>query len=223
MPLTRVAASHRRVARRPGARLARQSLFLVVCALSISLFVKVFVAQMFLVPSSSMEPTLQVGDVIAVTRPLLHSGRPHRGDIVVFRDPGGWMPAAPQPSSPLAGALRFIGMIPYHSDEHLVKRIVGEAGDVVECRGRGSLYLNGAPLTEPYVAPGARPCGDTFSVTVPPRSVWVLGDNRDDSADSRYHLGDGRQGSVPLSCVVGTVVVRAWPPSRWGGSDWAEW
>jgi signal peptidase I len=153
---------------------------------------------------------------------LTRRAPPHRGDIVVFRDPGGWLPESSPPRSPLADALRFIGMIPYHSDEHLVKRVVGEAGDVVECRGQGPVYLNGAPLAEPYLAPGVRPCASTFTVTVPARSVWVLGDNRDDSADSRFHLDDGRRGSVPLSTVVGTVIVRIWPPTRWGAPTRAK-
>lgn len=194
----------------------RQAAFLIVCALSISLFVKAFVVQFFVVPSSSMAPTLLVGDAIAVTRPLIRNGPPHRGDIIVFRDPGGWLPQAPQSDSMLAEALRFIGMIPYHSNEHLVKRVVGEAGDLVECRGSGPLYLNGAPVNEPYVASDSRPCDAVFSVTVPARSVWVMGDNRDNSADSRVHLEDGRRGSVPLSSVVGKAAVRIWPPLRWG-------
>lgn len=223
MPVTR-AALHRGTARRsPGGTVARQALFLVICALGISLFLKVFVVQFFRVPSGSMEPTLRIGDAIAVTRPLTRGSPPHRGDIVVFRDPGGWLPAAGEAHSPVAEALRFVGMIPYHSDEHLVKRVVAEAGDVVACRGSGPLYVNGTPVAEPYVAPGAHPCGAVFTVTVPARSVWVLGDNRDDSADSRFQLRDGRRGSVPLSSVVGTVVVRIWPPTRWGVPTHGAW
>lgn len=209
-------ARPRRPRRQPRALVIRQVIFLVVCALSMSLFVKVFVVQFFVVPSGSMEPTLMIGDTIAVTRPLLRHSPPQRGDIVVFRDPGGWLPPSERTDSPLAGVLRFIGMIPYDTDAHLVKRVVGEAGDVVQCRGSGPLYVNGTPVREPYIAPGSSPCGTTFTVTVPARSIWVLGDNRDDSEDSRFHLQDGRRGSVPLSSVVGTVSVRIWPPARWG-------
>lgn len=205
----------RRPRKPPRIPVIRQALFLIICALSMSLFVKVFVVQFFVVPSGSMERTLLVGDAIAVARPLIHMGTPHRGDIVVFRDPGGWLEPSRPPNSPLADALRFVGMLPYNSDKHLVKRVVGEAGDVVECRGTGPLYVNGEPVKEPYIAPGSRPCGRVFEVTVPARSIWVMGDNRDDSADSRFHLQDQRRGSVPLSLVVGKVVARIWPPTRW--------
>ena len=205
-----------RSSRFPAGRLLRASVFLVICVLGLSLFVRSFVVQVFEVPSKSMEPTLTIGDTMAVTRPLTQWGEPHRGDTVVFRDPGGWLPGGSRPESPLAQGLEFIGMIPYHSGEHLVKRVIGEAGDVVECRGRGPVYVNGVPAREPYLARGTYPCRETFTVTVPAHALWVLGDNRDDSADSRFHLADGRLGSVPLSCVVGTVVVKVWPPSRWG-------
>jgi len=188
----------------------------VICALSLSLFAKSFVVQFFEVPSGSMERTLMIGDAIAVTRPLTQLGQPHRGDVVVFRDPGGWLPPSSRSRSPLTTALEFVGLIPHDSDEHLVKRVVGEAGDVVECHGSGPLYVNGRPVHEPFIAPGARPCAATFRVVVPARSLWVMGDNRDDSADSRFHLGDPRQGSVPLSDVVGIAVARIWPPTRWG-------
>ena len=221
--MTHAAIDHRPARRPKRGSVTRQSLFLIICVLSISLFVKVFVAQFFVVPSRSMVPNLLVGDVIAVTRTLTQSSPPHRGDVVVFRDPGGWLPPTTRSHSPLAEALRFVGMIPYHSDEHLVKRVLAEAGDVVECRGSGPLYLNGTPVAEPYLAPEARPCAATFTVTVPARSIWVLGDNRDNSADSRFHLGDERRGSVPLSSVVGKVVVRIWPPSRWGPPAYGEW
>jgi signal peptidase I len=221
--VTHAAIDHRPARRPKRGSVTRQALFLVICALGVSLFLKVFVIQFFVVPSRSMEPTLRVGDAIAVTRALTQGSPPHRGDVIVFRDPGGWLPPAARSRSPLAEALRFVGMIPYHPDEHLVKRVVAEAGDVVECRGSGPLYLNGTPVAEPYLVPGARPCAATFTVTVPARSVWVLGDNRDDSADSRFHLHDGHRGSVPLSSVVGTVVVRIWPPSRWGPPAHGEW
>lgn len=199
-----------------GSQTIRQAAFLVICTLALSLFMKSFLVQLFTVPSSSMVPTLEIGDKIAVTRVLTQPGTPHRGDIIVFRDPGGWLTLPTPPDSLPVQALEFVGMIPYHSGEHLVKRVVAEAGDVVECRGTGPLYVNGKPAQEPYTAPGARPCAREFSVTVPARSVWVMGDNRDNSQDSRFHLDDARRGSVPLSLVVGTVVAKVWPPSRWG-------
>lgn len=192
----------------------RQAMFLVICVLGASLFAKSFVGQAFEVPSGSMEPTLRIGDSILVRRGLTQWSPPHRGDIVVFRDPGGWLPRTQPPLSPAAKALEFLGLIPYHSGEHLVKRVVAEAGDVVECHGPGPVYINGVASREPYVAPDAMPCRTTFKVIVPARSLWVLGDNRDNSADSRYHL-DTLTGSVPLSSVVGTVLLTAWPPTHW--------
>jgi signal peptidase I len=205
-----------RAGARAGSQTVRQAIFLVLCTLTLSLFLKSFVVQLFTVPSESMVPTLVIGDKIAVTRILTDTGTPYRGDIIVFRDPGGWLPESRQPDPLLAQALEFVGMIPYHSGEHLVKRVVGEAGDTVECRGRGPLYLNGVALREPFIAPDTQPCSGEFMVTVPARCVWVMGDNRDNSADSRYHLSDPRHGGVPLSLVVGKVVLKAWPPTHWG-------
>jgi signal peptidase I len=193
-----------------------QAIFLVICTLSLSLFLKSFVVQIFTVPSASMVPTLEIGDKIAVARILTQPGMPQRGDVIVFRDPGKWLPQHPKNRSLLLRAFEFVGMIPYHSDEHLVKRVVGEAGDVVECRGSGPLYVNGVAAVEPFVAPGVQPCGREFKVAVPSRSVWVMGDNRDNSADSRFHMQDVRHGSVPLSLVVGEVVFTVWPPNHWG-------
>lgn len=197
----------------------RQAIFLVLCTLTLSLFLKSFVVQLFTVPSGSMEPTLGVGDKIAVTRSLTQTGTPHRGDIVVFRDPGGWLSEFHPPRSLLVQVLEFIGMIPYHSGEHLVKRVVGEAGDVVECRGPGPLFVNGEAVREPFIDPGDPPCSREFVVHVPARSVWVMGDNRDNSADSRFHLDDARRGGVPVSRVVGHVAMKVWPPMHWGRAE----
>lgn len=208
-----------RVPGEPGGRsqTVRQAALLVICTLALSLFFKTFVVQLFTVPSGSMEPTLNVGDKIAVTRILTRTGTPHRGDIIVFRDPGGWLSQSRRHKASLArSALEFVGMIPYHSDQHLVKRVVGEAGDVVQCRGSNTLYVNGTPVSEPFIAPGSRPCTGEFTVSVPARSVWVMGDNRDNSADSRFHVDDPRRGCVPLNLVVGRVVLKAWPPTHWG-------
>jgi signal peptidase I len=196
-------------------RIMRQAIFLVLCTLALSLFVKSFVVQLFTVPSGSMEPTLHVGDKIAVSRMLSDGSTPQRGDVIVFRDPGGWLSEPPVPRSVPVDVFEFIGLIPYHSGEHLVKRVVGEAGDVVECKGPGPLYRNGAVVDEPYLPHGTQPCSGQFVVTVPARSVWVMGDNRGNSADSRFHLSDPRHGSVPLSCVVGKVRFTVWPPMDW--------
>lgn len=200
-------------------RTVRETAFVTMCTLVVSLTVKALLVQLFVVPSESMTPTLAVGDKLAVLRPVADWRSVRRGDVVVFRDPGGWLPRAPaQERSRVAKALEFVGMIPYHSGEHLVKRVVAEAGDTVECRGKGPVYLNGWPLDEPYLPETTTPCRTTFTVVVPARSIWVMGDNRDNSADSRYHMTGDLRGAVPVDSIAGRVVTVAWPPTRWGAT-----
>ncbi len=128
----------------------------------------------------------------------------HRGDIVVFKDPGGWLPAPAPPTGlgagkPSRSVLTFIGLLPQDSGEHLIKRVIGVGGDHVECCDEpGRLVVNGVAIDEPYIAPGSVPSEIDFSVTVPDGYVWVMGDNRQDSEDSRYHQGNPGGGAVPL-------------------------
>jgi signal peptidase I len=131
---------------------------------------------------------------------------------VVFRDPGDWLDAAQkEPASGLAGVLEWVGLLPSNTGDDLVKRVIGVGGDHVRCCSTdGRIVLNGVPLTEPYVKPGDTSDDVRFDVTVPEGRIFVMGDNRNASADSRYHLNDN-QGTVPVDNVVGRVVLTVWP------------
>ena len=164
-----------------------------------------------------MEPTLQLEDRILVTkwRPGVLDLR--RGDIAVFKDPGTWLPAVDNSDdSALVTAgkavLTFTGLLPEDAGEHLVKRVVGLPGETVECcDGQGRLLINGEPLDEPYLPDGVAPSDSEFYSTVPDGYVYMLGDNRANSADSRAHLGDPGGGSIAINSIVGTAFVTVWP------------
>ncbi len=198
----------------------RETGIIVVSAIVLSLVIKTFFAQAFYIPSGSMEITLLVGDRVMVTKLAPGPFAVHRGDIVVFKDPGGWLstPAPAQQTGPqraVTSVLTFIGLLPQDSGEHLIKRVIGVAGDRVECCDeQGRLLVNGVAVDEPYVAQGSIPSEIDFSVVVPGGSVWVMGDNRQNSEDSRYHQGNPGGGSVPLVDVVGVAFVTVWPLDR---------
>ena len=200
--------------------LGRELLVIIVVALALSVLVRTFVAQAFYVPSSSMENTLQIQDRILVSKLSTQFGGVNRGEIVVFTDPGGWLPPAEQPTG-LSGALRnalmWVGLLPSDTGEDLVKRVIGVSGDhVVCCNARGQIMLNGVALVEPYVKPGSRTDQVKFDITVPAGRVFVMGDNRADSSDSRFHL-DVDKGTIPQANVVGRVVAVIWPIANWSG------
>ncbi|PWJ47200.1 signal peptidase I [Quadrisphaera granulorum] len=198
----------------------REGVVVVVASVVLSLLVKTFLVQAFFIPSISMENTLLVGDRILVSRLTPGPFDLQRGDIVVFEDPGGWLKPAPQVSrgpvlDAVETALTFVGLLPQTSDQHLVKRVIGLPGDSVACCDeQGRTTVNGAPLTEDFLKPGSIPSQVTFSVVVPPGSIWVEGDNRQNSGDSRFHLGDPGGGMVPVDDVVGRAVVTVWPLDR---------
>jgi signal peptidase I len=187
---------------------------LTATALALALLVKTFLAQMFFVPSESMEPTLITDDKLLVEKvSLWGDGEVERGDVVVFRDPGGWL--GPPPSlNPVQQVLATVGLYP--SGGHLVKRVVGVGGDtVVCCDGEGRVTVNGAPLREQHLPRGVEPSESDFRVEVPQDRLWVMGDNRPNSEDSRFHQGDEGRGTIPESAVVGRVWAVVWPWSRW--------
>ncbi|WP_285619888.1 signal peptidase I [Kineosporia sp. NBRC 101677] len=202
--------------------LVREVFLVMSIALVLSLIIKTYLMQAFFIPSSSMEDTLQIGDRVLVSKLTPGPFSLQRGDIVVFEDPGGWLPPAPakEARSPAVekvhGALMFVGLMPSDADNHLIKRLIGLPGDrVVCCDDQGRITVNGVPVDEPYIKPGAAPSEEKFEVTVPQGHVWVLGDNRGDSADSRYHR-DNADGGVPMGNLVGVSFARVWPLGRMG-------
>nr|WP_218875684.1 signal peptidase I [Leifsonia naganoensis] len=201
-------------------------------AVLVSFLIKTFVARSFYIPSGSMENTLQINDRIIVNELQPRVFPLQRGDVVVFKDPGGWLPApAPDNSNALqkgvGAVLDFVGLGASDSDQHLVKRLIGLPGDKISCcNALGQMTVNGVPLKEPYVLLPAgvqQVSGKPFEVTVPAGKVWVMGDNRYNSADSRYHMDDPGGGFVPLDDVVGKAFVVSWPLSHWSWlSDYPE-
>jgi signal peptidase I len=191
-------------------------------ALVLSLLIKTFLVQAFFIPSTSMEDTLLTGDRVLVSKLNPRPLALHRGDVVVFKDPGGWLPLTSQPaeSGPqklLRETLTFVGLYPQDSGEHLIKRVIGLPGDtVVCCDAQGRVSVNGVPLDESYLFPGDEPSVKSFSVVVPAGKLWVMGDHRSVSFDSRFHPDlDG--GFVPQSSVVGRAFVIVWPFGRAAG------
>ncbi|MFM9706035.1 signal peptidase I [Streptomyces galilaeus] len=194
---------------------------LVGIALVLALVIKTFLVQAFSIPSESMQNTLQKGDRVLVDKftPWFGS-EPERGEVVVFHDPDEWLKGVSTREPNAAQTfLGWIGLMPSVEEKDLIKRVIGIGGDTVECTGTGPLKVNGQPLDEPYVHAGDTPCSDDaggwFEVEVPRGYIWVMGDHRQASSDSRYHRNDRHQGMVPVGEVVGRAVVKAWPITRW--------
>ena len=202
-------------------RAISETVVILVIALAVSALVRAFVVQAFYVPSSSMESTLVPGDRIVASKITTRFSGPQRGEIMVFSDPGGWLPDAPPAEAGWRGALRsgltFIGLLPSDSGNDLVKRVIGLPGDRVACcDADGRIVLNGVSLEEPYVTGATDQV--RFDVTVPADHMFVMGDNRGNSRDSRYHL-DLDNGGVPISKGVGRVVLTVWPLDRLGVAE----
>jgi signal peptidase I len=192
----------------------QEMLLLLVIALVLAIVIKAFFMQAFYIPSGSMNDTLVLNDRILVEKvSYWGGGTPQRGDIVVFADPGGWLGPSEvrAATNPVTRALEVFGLYP--TGGHLVKRVIGVGGDEVRCCDRkGRITVNGVPLNErSYLAPGVAPSLIRFDVHVQPGYLWVQGDNRSNSADSRVHLGEPGGGQIPVDDVVGKVFAVVWP------------
>ncbi|MDJ0349201.1 signal peptidase I [Cryobacterium sp. PH29-G1] len=207
----------------------RDLLIIFVVALLISFLIKTFLIRSFYIPSGSMENTLQINDRIIVNQ--LEPGLIPiaRGDVLVFKDPGGWLlPQTDIVQNPIvAGAdwlLSVVGLSAPDSNDHLIKRAIGLPGDhVVCCNALGQMSVNDVPLDESdYVL---LPTGETkvskddFDVTIPADSLWMMGDNRYNSKDSRYNGDTVGKGYVPIENVVGRALVVSWPLAHWSWLD----
>ena len=194
----------------------------VVVVLALSAFIKTHIVQTFAIPSGSMENTLQTEDHVSVR--MYHPHDVHRGDVVVFTDPGGWLDTE-EPSG-INGIVRdgliLTGLLPENSGHHLIKRVIGVSGDRITSDGAGALTVNGVPLQETYIKDGAAPSLVPFDIIVPEGCIWVMGDNRSNSSDSRFHQDDPHGGAVPLDDVVGVATNVVWPVSRWDSLDEGE-
>ncbi|MDG9719334.1 signal peptidase I [Streptomyces sp. DH24] len=219
----------RKVKRRRRRSAVKEVPLLVGVAVLIALVLKTFLVQAFVIPSGSMEQTIQIGDRVLVDKLTPWFGsRPARGDVVVFRDPGGWLQDEtgtqkkddPVVVKQIKEGLTFIGLLPSDNEKDLIKRVVGVGGDRVKCCDtQGRVTVNGVPLEEDYLFPGNAPSSTPFDVTVPEGRLWVMGDHRSNSADSRYHQRKGNSGTVSEDEVVGRAVVIAWPLGHWSTLD----
>ncbi len=209
----------------------RDVLLILVAAVVISFLIKTFLIRSFYIPSESMMNTLEVNDRIIVNELVPDLVPIERGDIVVFRDPGGWLPPEPPAAeqNPVVSffdwLLSIVGLTAPDSNDHLIKRVIGLPGDVVACCNEfGQMTVNGVPLDEVdlyVVLPDGvtKVSRDDFEVTVPEDSLWVMGDNRYNSQDSRYQQDTPSEGFVPFDHVVGRAILISWPIDRWTWLD----
>ena len=205
--------------------LLRDLVFIVIAALVVSFLIKTFLIRSFYIPTESMESTLARDDRIIVSQLTPRVFPLERGDVVVFVDPGGWLSlqVGVSENDPLSRVLNglsmVVGLSSPNDNEHLVKRVIGLPGDTVECCDElGAMTVNGVPLSEPYLSlpEGVnKVSSEDFSVTVPEGSLWVMGDNRYNSADSRRNTDKPGGGFVPVENVVGRALVISWPSERW--------
>ena len=198
----------------------REFPILVIVALAVSLVIKSFLVQFFYIPSGSMENTLQINDRVAVNKIPFISNSIKRGDVVVFRDPSNWLPEPYVDNqnkviAKIKDGLVLVGVLPNPAKQYLVKRVIGVAGDNVVGKD-GVVTINGKKTTEPYIFAGNKASELDFNVTVPEGKIWVMGDHRGASADSRYHQDDVNNGFVPESKVTGRVLGIIWPIKNLG-------
>lgn len=213
------------MAQRPAARRRipawLEVIVLVVVALVVSLAIKTFVMQMFFVPSESMEPLFVTNDRILVQKVSYWGNDVQRGDVVVFEDPGGWLSRGPELGT-VQEVMSAVGLYP--SGGHLVKRVIAVGGDRVRCcDDQGRVTVNGVSLDESaYLMDGQQASARRFDVRVPEDRLWVMGDNRANSEDSRYHQDLRGRGTIPVTNVVGKVFAIVWPLGRFTFVDRPE-
>jgi signal peptidase I len=192
---------------------------LIVIALVLALVIKSFVVQAFWIPSGSMENTLEVNDRVLINKVVYHLRPIHRGDIIVFDGTGSWNFGPPVNANIFSKAVSELeGIVGISHDSAIyIKRVIGLPGDHVACCTSGQVTVNGIPLSESsYLYPGNKPSAQNFSITVPAGRLWVMGDHRGVSYDSRGHQGDPGGGTIPESGVLGRAFVIIWPASRVG-------
>jgi signal peptidase I len=197
---------------------------LVVSALVLSIIVKTFLVQFFYIPSGSMENTLQVNDRVGVNKFAALYSDIKRGEVVVFRDPANWLSESYDDTTGIRKLVKetlvFVGILPDPAKQYLIKRVIGVGGDrVVCCNQEGNLEVNGIAIDEPYVYEGDKPSDSEFDVKVPEGFIWVMGDHRGASADSRFHTDDPNKGMVPLDKVTGRALFVIWPFKHLGVLD----
>lgn len=216
----------RRISSNPAVSFVFDILVIVLSALILSLLVKTFLLRSFFIPSASMEDTLMIDDRIIVNELVPNVVPLERGDVVVFRDPGGWLGSAShKPNNLIVETwdwfLSAFGITAPDSDQHLVKRLIGMPGDHIEGDGTGKLSVNGKLLKEPYIQGGPAPCdgAESFDVVVPKNSYWVMGDNRGNSADSRCHQDLPSKGFVKKEFIAGRAFLVSFPLNHFAWLD----
>jgi signal peptidase I len=194
---------------------------LVVLALGLALIIKTFLIQAFYIPSESMENTLVPGDRVLVNKLAYRLGEVSRGDVIVFNGANSWEPEAvfEEPTNSAGRVVRWVGELFGFSavgEKDFIKRVIGLPGDKVKCCDKNErVTVNGTALTESeYLFPGDAPSQSPFDITVPKDRLWVMGDHRQASADSRSHTGDPGGGTIPIDHVIGRAFVVVWPLDR---------
>ncbi|MEY4000525.1 MAG: hypothetical protein RLZZ626_880 [Actinomycetota bacterium] len=221
--LVRLRRGFRKAKRNPLIAFVLDVFSIVAVALVLSLLIKTFLLRSFFIPSGSMEDTLQINDRIVVNELVPNVVPVNRGDVIVFRDPGQWLgvESVPEGKTPwYEWALSLFGFAAPDSNQHLIKRVIGLPGDTIKCcDAKGRLTINGVAITEPYVAKNNRPSEKKFTITLGPNKYWMMGDNRGNSADSRFHMDLPSKGQVDKSFIVGRAFLISWPFSQFGWLD----